>query len=88
MVRTRQQVGALLVATDQVRRRDEPLKILRRQRRLPVRRQEVGIGIPPRPPPEGVPTPLERASHQLRSPVHSWHCTAPNQPLGNRGNGG
>ncbi len=85
------QVGAVAVPPDQVSSHRKPLDVLRRQRRLVVRRRELGIRIGPRLPSEGrqaaiegvgrgqpLTPPQERAPCPpgLRSPVRIMQPTA------------
>ena len=53
-------VGAFLVPTDHVRRHRQPLQIVELERRILVRRRQLGVRIPPRLPHEGCPPSIER----------------------------
>ena len=58
-VRALPRLDAVLIAADEVRRRREPLEVLRLERRLPIRRGELSKRIRPRPPTEALPAARE-----------------------------
>src|SRR6266508_551557 len=70
VMRASPDVVAVGVPTQKVCGRGEPLQILRRQRSLPVGRRQLHEGIRPRPPPEGLPAPIQCVSraHSCSSP--------------------
>ena len=83
VVRPRQQVDALGVPADQVGGGRQPLQILRLQRRLPVRGRELGVGVRPRLPAEGLPAPIEASAAVIHVPptVDDARCAGPTQEL-------
>ena len=58
-MRTLPHLDAVLIPADQVRRRGEPLEVLRLERGLPISGGQLGEGIRPRPPVEGLPAALD-----------------------------
>lgn len=75
-MRTLPHLHAVLIAADEVRRRGEPLEVLRLERRLPIRRGQLGERIRPRPPGEALPAARECLGRR--------HALAPDDSPGTR----
>ncbi len=63
MMCARPQVSALGISTDEVGRGGKSLQVLRAQRRQLVRGRQLGVGVPPSLPAEGLPTPSQLVGH-------------------------
>jgi hypothetical protein len=75
-MRTLPRLHAVLIAANEVRRRGEPLEVLRLEPRLPIRRGQLGERIRPRPPSEALPAAREYLGRR--------HALAPDDSPGTR----
>jgi hypothetical protein len=75
-MRTLPRLHAVLIAANEVRRRGEPLEVLRLEPRLPIRRGQLGERIRPRPPSEALPATRECLGRR--------HALAPDDSPGTR----
>ena len=71
-MRTLPELDAVLVPAEQIRRRGEPLEVLRLERSLAIGSRELGEGIRPRSPLEGLPAP--RVCRGRLTPVARHEC--------------
>jgi hypothetical protein len=79
-MRTLPRLHAVLITANEVRRRGEPLEVLRLERRLAIRRGQLGERIRPRPPTEALPAARECLGRR--------HAPAPDDSPGTRASRG